>query len=84
MPEHQHAVLTGPIRGSVTLADGTEVDVQPDVVYLDTLDQAHEVAHLIGERYAAEGHPQHAHGDKFVHDVKRSKANFAAAKKEQS
>lgn len=64
-----HAVLTGPIRGTVTLADGTEVDVRPGVVMVDTPEQAAEVAHLIGERYAAEGHPMHNPGDPFVHNA---------------
>lgn len=72
-----HAVLTGPIRGTVTLADGTVVDVRELVVYVDTPEQAAEVAHLIGERYAAEGHPGHDPGDEFVHNAKQSKANLA-------
>jgi hypothetical protein len=63
-----HAVLTGPIRGTVTLADGTEVDVRPNVVYVDTPEQAREVADLIGARYAKEGHPHHDPGVKFRHD----------------
>ena len=65
-----HAVLTGPIKGTVTLADGTVVDVKPAVVYVDTPDQAAEVAHLVGERYAAEGHPAHDFGDPFIHEPK--------------
>lgn len=62
-----HAVLTGPIKGTVTLADGTVVDVKPTLIYVDSPEQAAEVAHLIGERYAAEGHPSHDHGDEFVY-----------------
>lgn len=86
-----HAVLTGPIRGVVILADGTEIDVAPAIVYVDTQDKAHEVAHLVGERYAREGHPDHIHAsdpryvearDKFVHDTATTEANFAAAKAE--
>lgn len=65
-----HAVLTGPIKGTVTLADGTVVDVKPDVVYVDTPEQAAEVAHLVGERYAAEGHPAHDHDEPFIHDTR--------------
>lgn len=62
-----HAVITGPIRGSVFLADGTEVDVRPDVVFVDTPEAAAEVAHLIGERHAADGHPGHDADQPFVH-----------------
>jgi hypothetical protein len=71
-----HALLTGPIRGTVTLADGTVVDVRPDIVYLDTHEQAKEAAILIGERYAAEGHPHHDPGDVFVHDSEGSRRNL--------
>jgi hypothetical protein len=66
-----HAVITGPIKGTVTLADGTVVDVRPDVVYVDTPEQAAEVAHQIGLRYAKDGHPAHDPGDKFVYDTKK-------------
>ena len=52
-----HAVLTGPISGTVTLPDGTEVDVTPEVVYVDTPEAAEQVAHAVGQRYADEGHP---------------------------
>jgi predicted transcriptional regulator of viral defense system len=62
-----HAVLTGPIKGTVTLADGTAVDVKPDVVYVDTPEQAAEVADLIGKRYEVEGHPAHDFGDTFTY-----------------
>lgn len=64
-----HALITGPIKGTVTLADGTVVDVKPDVIHLDTLEQAQEVAALIGDRHAAEGHPSHERGDEFVHET---------------
>lgn len=77
----KHAVLTGPIRGVVTLPDGTDVNVTDEVVYLDSIEQAHAVAHAIGEHYATEGHPHHRASDPFVHDTDRSKKNFAAAKR---
>lgn len=64
-----HVLYTGPIKGTVTLADGTAVDVKPDVIYLDSHEQALEVAALIGERHATEGHPAHEHGDQFIHDT---------------
>jgi hypothetical protein len=64
----QHAVLTGPIRADVTLADGTVVDVRPDVVYVDSPEQAAEVAFLIGEHYARRGHPMLDDDMVFVHE----------------
>lgn len=52
-----HVVLTGPITGTVTLQDGTVVDVSaPGSPAIDQA-QADEIAHLVGLRYAAEGHP---------------------------
>lgn len=73
-----HAVLVGPIRKDMTLSDGTVVDVRPDVVFVESLEHAHELAHLVGEHYAANGHPFHDDGDPFVHDVELSKSNLAA------
>lgn len=52
-----HAVLVGPIQANLTLADGTVVDAYPPVVYVDTYEQAQEVAHLVGQHYADNGHP---------------------------
>lgn len=52
-----HAVLTGPIKGPVRLADGSVVDVTPPVVYVDTPEQAAEVAHAIGRHWEKHGHP---------------------------
>ncbi len=60
-----HVILTGPIKGSVTLADGTVIDVSEPVIEAP-LDQHGEIAHLIGQRYAAEGHPDHTDVP-FVH-----------------
>lgn len=51
-----HVLLTGPIKGTVMLDDGTVVDVSAPVISV-TDEQAVEIAHKIGERYAAEGHP---------------------------
>ncbi len=53
----KHVVLTGPIQGTVTLQDGTVVDVSPVAVEVHDEATAAEVAHLVGLRYAAEGHP---------------------------
>ena len=52
-----HAVLVGPITGTVTLPDGTVIDVTPEVVYVDTVEAAEQVAHAVSQRYAVEGHP---------------------------
>lgn len=52
-----HVVLTGPIQGSVTLDDGTVVDVSPVVVEVSSPEEAAELADKIGQRYAEEGHP---------------------------
>jgi hypothetical protein len=65
----QHAVLTGPIRTTLTLSDGTVVDVRPDLVYVDTVEQAAELAHLIGLHYADRGHPHHDDDAPFVYDA---------------
>jgi len=51
-----HVLLTGPITGSVELEDGTVVDVTPGFIEVDP-DLADEIADKIGQRYAAEGHP---------------------------
>lgn len=77
MSNETHAVLTGPITGTVVTEDGTEVDVSGMYANVDSLEKAEEVAFLIGERYAAEGHPDDVERDEdgtlvqrpFVHDV---------------
>jgi hypothetical protein len=61
-----HVVLTGPITGTVTLDDGTVVDVTQPVIEVADKAQADAVAHQIGQRYAAEGHPEVPEG--FVYD----------------
>lgn len=57
-----HVMLTGPISGSVQLEDGTVVDVSAPFIEVDD-EQAAEIAHRIGERYAAEGHPDDVERD---------------------
>lgn len=52
-----HVVLTGPIKGLLTLADGTVVNVSPDRIEVDSLEKAQEVAFLIGEHWVENGHP---------------------------
>jgi hypothetical protein len=51
------AVLTGPITGTVTLPDGTEVDVTDPVVMVDSQAMADAVAAAVGESYRDNGHP---------------------------
>lgn len=53
----EHVVLTGPITGTVTLDDGTVVDVTQPVVGVESPERAAEIAHAVGLRYAEEGHP---------------------------
>lgn len=56
----EHALLTGDTRrfgNRVTLPDGTEVDTTPAVIYLDSAEDAAEVAHQIGLGHAEHGHP---------------------------
>lgn len=61
-----HVILTGPIQGSLTLEDGTEYDVSDAVVEIDPA-HADELAHLIGQHYAENGHPE-VDGD-FTYDA---------------
>lgn len=62
----EHVVLTGPIQGTVTLEDGTVYDVS-GVAVEAPLEHHDEIAHLIGLRYAAEGHPDHTPDNPFVY-----------------
>lgn len=66
-----HVLLTGPIQGTVTLADGTVVDVSQPVIAVQD-DQAEEIAHLIGQRYAEEGHPDDVEYDEDGNLVQRA------------
>jgi len=63
-----HVVLTGPISGEVTTTDGTTYDVTEAAVEVHP-DHAAEVAGLVGDRYAADGHPAHDETTPFVHDT---------------
>lgn len=77
-----HVLLTGPITGTVTLADGTVVDVSQPVIAV-TDETAEEIAHLIGERYAAEGHPDDVEPDEDGNLVQRD-FDYQAPKKFQT
>lgn len=50
-------VLTGPIKGPVQLADGTQVDVTPIAVEADSEEHAAEIAHAIAKHWEKHGHP---------------------------
>jgi hypothetical protein len=60
MTTASHAVITGPISGTVTLPDGREFDVSPGFITVDDQATADAVAIAIGESYANNGHPTDA------------------------
>lgn len=62
MAEGTHVVLTGPITGLITLADGREVNVTPDQIVVDQED-VDEVAHRISMHYYENGHPNDIEDD---------------------
>lgn len=53
----QHALITGPVTGILTLADGTQVNVTPTVIEVTSLEQAEEISFIIGEHFVEHGHP---------------------------
>jgi hypothetical protein len=53
----EHLVLTGPVSGIMTLADGTQVNVTPEIVALRSPDDVAELSHLIGMQHVENGHP---------------------------
>jgi hypothetical protein len=67
-----HVVITGPITGTVTTADGTTYDVSADQIQVAE-QHRQEVADLIGDRYANEGHPTHMYTDVPFEHVKNPK-----------
>lgn len=74
--EGQHVILTGPIRGTVTLADGTEVDVTPPFVAVDSPEEVEEISFLIGEHWVENGHPDDVEDGvqrPFVHEYDKTK-----------
>lgn len=84
MADTKHVVLTGPIKGAVTLPDGSVVDVTPATIEVDSLEQAAEVAHQIGLHWQANGHPDDVEYDpksgknvqrKFAYDDSHHKAH---------
>lgn len=70
----KHALYTGNTRrfgNRVQLEDGTEVDVAPDVIWLDSMEEAAEVAHAIGLAHAEHGHPDDVEFDDKGKPVQR-------------
>ena len=59
----QHALYTGPIQWLLTLADGTVVNVNPDVIEVTGQEQADEISFLIGEHWVKNGHPDDIEDD---------------------
>ena len=51
--------FTGPVRGTVTLADGTSYDVTPDVIEVASQAHAAELRHHAGLTHERDGHPSH-------------------------
>lgn len=51
-------VMTGPIKGTVTVSDGTVYNVSDDYIEVEAGHEG-EVAHHIGARHELEGHPSH-------------------------
>ncbi len=73
--EGETVFMPGPVRGEITLSDGTVVDVTPEAIVLP-MEQHAEAAQLVADRYETEGHPDHLYGDAFVHDTDQSAANL--------
>ena len=72
----QFAVLTGPVVGEFTLADGTVYDASPTVTEVQSQEHADELMYLIGLKHEKHGHPLHDQDkpfklDKSDHRVKK-------------
>jgi hypothetical protein len=80
-----HALYTGDTRrfgNRVMLPDGTEVDTTPPVIYLDSQEQALEVAEQIRLGHVKHGHPDDIEYDeKAGETVQRKFADVAPKKK---
>jgi hypothetical protein len=77
----QFAVITGPVVGEFTLADGTVYDVSSDAgVPVESQEHADELMYLIGLHHEKHGHPRHDRSKPFKMDrtdpkVKKFHAN---------
>lgn len=60
-------LITGPATGPMATSDGTEYDVTPDVIAVDSLEHAHELSHQIGVFHEEFGHPAHSDSEPFLH-----------------
>jgi hypothetical protein len=63
-----HVVVTGPVYGKMTTSDGTEYDVSEQVIEVNSLEHAGELAHQIGVHHEEHGHPDHDESIPFVHN----------------
>jgi hypothetical protein len=75
----QFAVITGPVVGEFTLADGTVYDASPDSTVVDSQEHADELMYLIGLHYERHGHPRHDRHKPFKMDRKDPKMKKFAA-----
>lgn len=50
-------LMTGPVKGPITLSDGTVYDVSGDYIEVASPEHAGELDHHIGLRHEVEGHP---------------------------
>lgn len=84
----EHVVFTGPIVGTVTLEDGTVVDVSQPVVAVEDEWKAAQIAHAIGQHWAA---PENVHpsqidvdpetGQPVIREFVYDDSHYKAAKK---
>lgn len=76
----RHAVLTTFAKGHIELSDGTVHNVADDWTFVDTHEQAVELAHHVATKFVAEGHPlRHETGE--PHAVEYTPAAEFAPKK---
>lgn len=67
----QFAVITGPVVGEFTLADGTVYDTTSDTgVPVQSQAHANELMYLIGLHHEKHGHPRHDRNRPFKMDRK--------------
>ena len=71
MSEQSHVLITGPVKGTVTLPNGDEVDVTPATLTFSSEAEARDVADAIGARHAEHGHPDHDADQPFAHESTR-------------
>lgn len=72
-----HVLVTGHVKGEKALSDGTVIDVTPGVILVASVEQAHELAALIGKDLEVNGHP--AVEGQFVWDPEPVMADAPAA-----